>query len=622
MKPLLEPIRINQLLVANRLISAPMNEALNEERAKCGAGIIIAGCCGVDMEHSWFDPGYMFSKQNAQKTRKWLEFMKQGNARISLEIMHMGGVGRGNPESILLGPSDGVNEYGNQIRAMNEEDMERVCQAFAKAAHDAKEFGFDMIMLHFAHGWLPAQFLSPAWNHRSDEYGISYENRARFPLRIIQRVREAVGKDFPIDMRISVKEWIDHEIAWEDVKRFILDAEPYLDMVNLSAGTDMDKSGNVHMATSQFEKHKVNVQYSKELKKLLSIPVAVVGAIMTPKEAEEIIKQEEADLIMLGRSLLADPLWIKKYIENREEDIVPCIRCVYCMHWTTNRRNQGCSVNPRYLREDFIPFKPLKTDHPKKVVVIGGGPAGMKAALSAEQKGHQTVLIEKENVLGGKLIYSEYDYGKRDLARYRAYLVRQVEKSTIQVKLNTEANRELIQKMTPDVLIIAAGSHAIVPDIKGAENALDVLEAYKNPEKIKGDVVVVGGGSAGCEIALSLSEKGHLVSVVEKGKEFHKQDNLLYDIAIDQHMAKHDIRLYSETEVLEITASNVKCQSKEKQMLLRADTVIMAAGFKPLTSLAESFYGITPYTYVIGDCKKIGKIKDATLDGYFAGNIE
>lgn len=623
MKSLLKPIQINQMMISNRIMSAPMNEALSVERSKCGAGILIAGCCGVDMKNSWFDPGYMFAKENAQKTRKWLEFMKQGNSRVSLEIMHMGGVGRSSDHSVLLGVKDEVNEYGDKVKAMDCKDMDEVIHAFAKAAKDAKDFGFDMIMLHFAHGWLPAQFLSPASNKREDEYGGSYENRARFPLKIIRAVRDAVGKDYPVDMRISAREWIENGISWEEVKRFIQDAESDLDMVNISAGTDMDKNGNIHMVTSQFEKHMVNTKYSKELKKTLSIPVAVVGAIMTPKEAESIIENQEADLVVLGRSLLADPDWIKKYEEDRIDEIVPCIRCVYCMHWTTNRRNQGCSVNPRYLREDFVSKQLIKTEHPLHISVVGGGPAGMKAALTASEKGHYVTLYERENRLGGKLIYSECEEDKQDLRRYMNYLIHQVTHSNVRICLNTPVSESTLKGKEMDVLILALGAEPIPINIKGSEKTISALDAYRMLDKFTGKVAIIGGGTIGCELALSLAKRGCSVQVIEKGDKLHRQDNLLYDLALDEHLAAYpDIHFELNTSVIEITNNHIVCKKGEKEVLIEADHIIHAIGLKPCFKQAQKLYGFTHRTIMIGDCKKVGKVKDATLDGYFAGNID
>ena len=417
---LFQPLKINSLMIPNRIISAPMNEALNDKRVRCGAGILIAGCGGVDLPNAWFDPGYLFAKAQIQNTRQWLNFMRQGGSAVSLEVMHMGGVGRGaHPDDVLWGSTDGVNAYGNRVKAMTPAEMDQTSAAFAQTCRDAKELGFDMVMLHFAHGWLPAQFLSPALNHRTDDYGGCLENRMKFPLAIIKAVREAVGPDYPVDLRISAKEWIDGGIDLNEVLIFLKQAEPYLDMVNVSAGQDMDKQGNIHMATSTLEPHGVNRQLARAIKQTLTIPVAVVGAILTPQEAASVIEEQDADLVVLGRALLADEDWIHKAEAGRDADIVPCLRCGSCMHWTTDRRDHGCSVNPAYMNGSWMSSECLPVKIRKQVVVIGGGPAGMKAALTADRRGHQVTLLEQNSSLGGALTIFNQEPHKLDLRRYR-----------------------------------------------------------------------------------------------------------------------------------------------------------------------------------------------------------
>lgn len=619
---LFQPLKVNSLMLPNRIISAPMNEALTVKRVRCGAGILIAGCGGVDLPNAWFDPGYLFSKEQVQKTREWLNFMRQGGSAVSLEVMHMGGVGRAaRPQDVLWGSSDGVNAYGNRVKAMTKAEMDQTAAAFAKTCKDAKELGFDLVMLHFAHGWLPAQFLSPALNHRQDEFGGSLENRMRFPLAIVKAVREAVGPDYPVDLRISAKEWIPDGMELDEVLTFLKQAEPYLDMVNISAGLDMDKRGNIHMATSALEPHAVNRQLARSVKQTLSIPVALVGAIMTPQEAASVLEEGDADLVVLGRALLADEDWIHKAQQGRDDEIVPCLRCGSCMHWTTDRRDHGCSVNPHYRNDSWMPSedRPVKTA--QRVVVIGGGPAGMKAALTAAKRGHHVTLLEQNTRLGGALTILDQAAHKADLRRYRDYLISQIEKSTVTVMLNTKATRESIAAMKPDHLILALGGKPRIPAIPGIERGWTYaqMDCHEVPKGTS--VLILGGGAVGCELALSYCEAGCSVTLVEPGEQLHRSENQLVGLALDEHL-KHceNLRIRLNTRCLEIKADSAVIEQEGIVQTIPAAVVIICTGVTPLSQDADSFYGLTAHTWKIGDVRRPSKIKDATFDGWIAGN--
>jgi 2,4-dienoyl-CoA reductase-like NADH-dependent reductase (Old Yellow Enzyme family)/thioredoxin reductase len=609
---LFSPIQINGMILRNRIIATPCG-AIQREKACGGAAMLISGSGMVDDPRAKFGPiPYMFSKYERQKTRSILDTAHQGGSRVSLEIMHSGRYARVDPGDFVWGPCSGITKEGTPIKALDEKEMERICNAFADAALTAKIFGFDMVMLHFAHGWLPAEFLSPAWNHRTDEYGGSFENRARFPKRIIETVRKTVGKDFPIDMRISAYEWIPESIEFKDVVHFVQEVEPFIDMVNVSAGLDIEHEANVHMATSFFEPHMVNVEWAAEIKKNVHIPVSVVGAIMTPEEAEEIIASGKADMVSLGRILVADPQWGRKALENRAADIVPCIRCNYCYHISTNRMNVGCTVNPRYGREEIIPFKLERAEKVKKVVVIGGGPGGMKAALTAAERGHQVILLERSERLGGQINCSDYDDYKQDLKRYRDYLLTQVKKSTVEVRLNTEATPEMVRKLEPDALIIAVGADVVTPAIPGVEHAKQAVEAYPHLNEMRGKIVVIGGGTIGSEIGLELAERGNTVHIVEITDTLNAQGNMLYRIAIRQHMEKcKTLHTMTETKCKEIKADGVVVEKDGEERFLEADHILLATGLRSRRDVAHSFYGITQDTFIVGDCNRVGNIKDA-----------
>ncbi len=600
------------MVLRNRIVSTPCGPVLRE-KACGGAAMFIFGGGMVDDPRAAFGPiPYLFSKYERQKTRLQLDMAHQGGSKVSLEILHSGQYARVSPGDFVWGACDGVTKDGNPIKALDEKEIERICNSFAETAATAKEFGFDMVMLHFAHGWLPAEFLSPAWNHRTDKFGGSFENRAKFPKMIVQSVRNAIGEDFPLDMRISAYEWIPNSIEFGDVVHFIREVEPYIDMVNVSAGLDIEHEANVHMATMQFEPHMVNVHWAAEIKKNVQIPVSVVGAIMTPEEAESIITSGKADMVSLGRILVADPQWGKKAFENRVEDIVPCLRCNYCYHISTNRMNVGCAVNPRYGREDLIPLKLEKAERAKKVIVIGGGPGGLKAALTAAERGHKVILMEKTGKLGGQINVCDYDDYKQDLRRYRDYLLTQIKKSKVEVRLNTEATPELVKELEPEALIIAVGADTTTPPIPGVEHARQAVEAYPDLNKMKGKIVVIGGGTIGSEIGLELAERGNEVHIVEITDKLAEKGNMLYRIALRQHMEKCE-SLYpmTETKCKEIKEDGVVVKEKDgKEQFLEADHVLLATGLRSRRELAHSFYGITQDTFILGDCNQVGNIKD------------
>ena len=610
---LFQPIKINNLVLRNRVVATPIGDICSKEKATGGAGLFIMGGSMVnDHRAVYADIPYLFHKYERQNTRTKLDTFRQGGARVSLELMHSGQYARVPEGDFVWGPCDGVTEKGTPIHALDEAEMEKICNLFAENAVDARDFGFDMVMLHFAHGWLPAEFLSPAWNKRTDQYGGSLENRMRFPKKIIQAVRKAVGKDYPIDMRISAYEWIPESIEFGDVVQFIKEVEPLIDMVNVSAGLDINHEGNVHMATTAFEPHMVNVDWAAEIKKNVNIPVSVVGAIMSPVEAEEIIASGKADMAAFGRTMIADGQWPKKAFEGREEDIVPCIRCLYCYHISTNRMNVGCAVNPRYGREDLIPFKIEKAGKAKKVVVVGGGPGGMKAALTAAERGHQVILLERTDRLGGQLKVADYDDYKQDLKRYRDYMITQIGKSNVDVRLNTGASPEKVRELKPDVLLIAIGADNATPPIPGVAYARQAVEAYPDIDRMKGKIVVIGGGTIGSEIGLELAERGNTVHLIEITDTLNAQGNMLYRIAIRQHMEKcGTLHTMVETRCKEIRPDGIVVEKDGQEQFIEADHILLATGLRPRRELAQSFYGITQDTFIIGDSNRVGNVKDA-----------
>jgi 2,4-dienoyl-CoA reductase-like NADH-dependent reductase (Old Yellow Enzyme family)/thioredoxin reductase len=631
---LFEPLKVNKVVLKNRIISAPLGS--NTDKSLSGIGMIIRGTSGsVDDSRMRLTPGpYCFSDLfTAAKVRAEVSLIRQRGAKAEFELCHCGQFAMVEKGDYAIGPVSYVRADGTEVRAMDEAMMEDIANKFAKSALDAKEYGFDGILLHFGHGWLPAEFLSPYFNKRTDEYGGSFENRIKFPTMIVDRVRKAVGPDYMLDMRISGDEHIEGGMKVDEVAAFIKSIEDKIDMVHISCGVEVNNNTKIYMSPTAYAPHKINVELAKVVKDQVKIPVAVVGGIMTPEEAEDILEKGYADAIVVGRQLIADPWWVKKAWEGRSEDIVPCIRCMNCYNpyqYKTEEEKRShvgmnsvpcCSVNPRYLHEDRVPNELPLAESKKKVVVVGGGPAGMKAAVTAAQRGHEVLLIEKEDVLGGQLICSEYDASKQDLKRLKDYLITQIRKTRVEIRLNTKATPEMIEALGADSVILALGAYPIELPVRGKEKSqvFTSIEAYKNLDKVKDKVVIIGGGSIGCELGVDLARMGKEVTILELGPILNRTLNDIMKTALKTEMDKcNTLRALTETSCAEIREHSVIARTKEgEEFEVAADTVIFAAGMRSRLDEANSFYGIVQDTSIIGDANRVGTVWNATEDGYY-----
>lgn len=620
---LFSPLKINSIMVNDRIIANPMGQVF-EDKALGRPAVVIAGSVITQPgKSSWESANqpYAFAKYQVEKTRQRVLLAHRGGAKASIEVAHAGQYARVAAGDFAIGPTGYVREDGVEVKEMDEAMMEEVVAGYVQTAKDAQSIGFDMIFLHFGHGWLAAEFLSPLFNKRSDAYGGSIENRMKFPLRILREVRKAVGPYFPIEMRISADEHMPDSISFEDVLTFVKAAAEYIDVVQVSCGLDIEHEANVYTASTNFTEHMLNAKYAKLIKENVDILVSVVGAIMNPDEAEQLLAEGAADMVALARPLVADPNWPVKALEGRPEDIVPCLRCLQCYHIATNRRNVGCSVNPRYANESWVPRELPKADARRRIVIVGAGPAGCKAALTACQRGHEVILLEKREHIGGALHYVSMEHFKVEVKAYLDYLKTQIGKANIDLRLNTAATPELVQQLDPDALIVAIGALPVKPPILGIDspNVIGFYEAIEREESIGQNVVIIGGGTIGAEIGLELSLlKKKNVTIVEMINELAVQGNMLYKIGLRHKMNEAEtLHVMLEANCQEITPTNVRVKNKEGQEIrLPADTVIIATGVRADKNTAESFYGIVPQTYLIGDCEKPRKIQEATLEGY------
>lgn len=640
---LFTPIRIGSMTVKNRLVMPPMDTNLGspdgfvtsslvdyyEERARGGVGLIIVECTSVD-----YPRGKVTRGQISIDDDKYLDGLsglaqaiKKGGARAAIQLEHGGGVTHSAISGHQpVGPSETISPLGEPVRELTVGEIEELVKRHAEAAARARKAGFDGIEIHGAHEHLLAQFLSPSINRREDLYGGSLENRARFLLEVIRACRAEVGPDFPLWCRIDSAEYgVDPAIDYaQAVKVACWAEEAGVNALHVSGhgyGTQF-----VALCPGMPGFHLVG---ASEVKKNVKIPVIAVGRI-NPELGEWAISERMADMIAMGRALIADPCLPRKAAEGRLEDIAPCIGCWECVEGSiqavvgalmdpesTAKGELTCSVNPATGRERECVIG--KAPAPKRVVVVGGGPAGMEAARVARLRGHDVTLIEKNTQLGGQLIAAAAPPHKEAISYLIDYFRTQLDKLGVTVQLGREAAPADISAAKPDVVIWAAGASPQSPGIPGEDGANIVFasDVLGRGAPVGETVTVIGAETVGGETASFLADQGKKVILVRRGPQILARMGVIVQMRLQEELAAKNVEILTGVtyEGFNRDGLTVRTESGELRDLL-TDTYILATGARSNEALIPDLRKQFDNVYVIGDALEPRRIKEAITEGF------
>lgn len=641
---LFSPIKVGPLTLKNRIEAAPVNIsnlpmsgyptaeniAIFEGKAKGGAAIVHMGECRIDLKTgishklciALDDPEvlpYLHAATDA---------IKKHNAFAAVELIHPGT--RANPEYYdgpIWGPSAGPGHLGKDYSELDQATIDYIVERFGDAAEMAKLGGVDLVMIHAGHGWLLHQFLSPLNNRRTDRYGGSLENRARITMEVIANIRKKCGKDFPIEVRMSGTEIVEGGLTLQDQIEFAKLLDGKADLIHVTSGTFHVPSTNQHMIPNGFLPQGCNVYLAEAIKKEMKhTPVVTVGALGDPELMESIIAEGRADIVALARPLLADPELPNKLKAGQADQVSPCLRCMACIsesfvpYVRYCSRIRRCPSNPTAYKE--IPASQVKkAEQPKKVLVIGGGPSGMEAAAELAERGHQVILCERENELGGAMRHAKYVPFKQKVDQLMHVMIRRLERSGAEIRLRTAATPALVESLCPDVIVAALGAKVKKPEVAGAERAIIAEDALRKIDSLGQNVAIVGGGLVGCELALQLGMTGRTVHLLSRKKEVCRDAAYLYREGLLMELKKVPVKIYNEAECTAITSEGITVRNADDhEYTLPADTVIWAGGYLPMEEEAEQFRTLAYDFWKIGDCAQVRKIYNARREGYNAGS--
>ena len=583
-----------------------MDEAVEHYRLRAAGGpaMIIMEACGISPE------GVVSPHQARIDDNRYIEGLariaeaiKQEGAIPALQLHH---AGRQTSGRVIgcdpLAPSDlPCPTIRGDVEPLTIDSIRRLVTLFGDGAERARNAGFELIEIHGAHGYLVNQFLSPFSNIREDRYGGDTQGRARFSVEIVEELRRRLGDNFPISFKISAQEFVPGGLDVEESIRLlrILEAAG-VDVVQVSAGND---ASHEWICQPMFMQKACLADSAALVRQALDIPVMAVGRINSPSIADEIIKQGMADLVCIGRGLLADFELPQKALEGRLDEIRPCIGCNTCMESIFRKGRIECLVNPTLGREKEMEIRPA--DRPQKVMVIGGGPGGLNAAWIAAKRGHDVHLFEKQDFLGGQLLTGSTPWFKQDLMDLVRFQKCRVDKSSVVQHLGCEVKMTDIREFAPDIIIMATGSLPVIPRVEGIDKPIvvtyeTILDGTPIPD---GPVVIIGGGATGCELSLHLSESGSRVTLVEMMPKIGKGIEAVTKKLIKQKLKDYKVQVLTQTRLVNIVDQGpIVAGPDDDTMLLEAERVVLAVGIRSASRLYEEVTAEGYEVHRIGDC--------------------
>lgn len=653
---LFEPIKIGNTVLKNRFVMAPMGpagmsdykSAFNQrgvdyyvERAKGGAGLIITGTITIENAVERRHPHMPDPTANPDaftcSARLMTERIHSYGSKIFAQLT--GGFGRVlmpfmlEEGAELVGPSMNPNRWIPELmtREITAKEIQSIVKAFGKGARVCQEAGFDGIQIHAVHeGYLLDQFATALFNRRTDAYGGSLENRIRFACEVVEEIKSVCGSDFPVTVRYSPKHFIKDlrkgALPGEEFEEKGRDMEEGIEMVKLleKAGYDaFDIDVGSYDAwywshPPMYHENGMYLPYSEIMKQHLTVPVITAGRMDDPDLASQAINSGKTDLIGLARPLLADPYLPRKIKEERIEDIRPCLSChegcLARMHTLLS-----CAVNPATGRETELKIEPALFH--KKVVVVGGGIAGCETARICAMRGHDVVLYEKEEVLGGNIIpgsVPEFKVNDRKLVKWYE---KQLDSLGVSVKLNMRATKEIVDQDAPNVVVVATGSTARMIKLPGGERMISASDALLGKSEISDNVLIIGGGLVGCETALWLAQQGKSVVIVEMLEDILFSD-APFIIDPNERMLRdlldfHKVQIITKASVKGINEQDVEIQTSDgQQQTVPAQTVILSVGYDAVTELYDELKESKYETYILGDSKNVDNIMNAIWESY------